>query len=248
MKKKLCLLTLVICLSFGLASCGGSDQKTVTEEETEEKEDEASQYPGTWEITKVNVDGSDFTIDELEAMGDTSMSGMQLVIKDGGKCAIIEQGESTGIVDWSETETGIDMGVQKLTLDGEMLVLENNGNKMYFEKVSSEQSIPKKEAATDSADNAATETSSSEEVSADFKQTMDEYEAFFNEYLDFMDTYNSSTDPTALMDDYQSIMTQYTETMDALNSIDTSSLSTADLNYYTEVSTRISQKLVEAGQ
>lgn len=94
---------------------------------------------------------------------------------------------------------------------------------------------------TESTDDAKT----SDEVTPEFKQAMDEYEAFFDEYVDFMNTYASSTDQMSMMADYQDYMTQYTETMEAMDAIDTSTLSDADLAYYTEVSGRISQKLLE---
>lgn len=140
------------------------------------------------------------------------------------------------------------MGVQELVKEDSYLVMTmDNGNKMYYEKTSDDQTIPNKEGAgqeettTDSTDTVDTST----EVTPEFKQAMDEYEAFFDEYVDFMNTYSSSTDQMSMMADYQDYMTQYTETMEAMDAIDTTTLSSADLAYYTEVSGRISQKLLE---
>lgn len=85
-------------------------------------------------------------------------------------------------------------------------------------------------------------------VSADFKQTMDSYEAFFNEYVDFMKAYQADPTSSEMLSQYADVMSRYSETMSALDSIDESSLSTADYAYYAEVNARIVSKLAEIGQ
>lgn len=85
-------------------------------------------------------------------------------------------------------------------------------------------------------------------VSPDFKATMDEYEAFFNEYCDFMESYSQNPSDPMLIAEYASMMSQYSDTMAALEAIDESSLSAADSAYYLEVQTRINQRLLEVGE
>lgn len=82
--------------------------------------------------------------------------------------------------------------------------------------------------------------------SPSFKETMDAYEAFFDEYITFMQTYTESDNTLSMLTDLANMMTRYTETMESLNSIDTNSLSTADELYYIEVMTRINAKLASA--
>ena len=53
--------------------------------------------------------------------------------------------------------------------------------------------------------------SASQQVSADFKKSMDEYEQFFNKYADFVKTYKDSGSPAAMA--YADVMAQYGETM-----------------------------------
>lgn len=81
-------------------------------------------------------------------------------------------------------------------------------------------------------------------VSAEFKEVMDSYEAFFDEYAAFMENYKNAGNPTSMMMDYLSFLTRYAEAMQKLDEIDTDSLSTADMAYYTQVMLRISAKLV----
>ncbi len=83
-------------------------------------------------------------------------------------------------------------------------------------------------------------------VSPEFKKTMDEYEAFFNEYAEFMKKYNNSDDAMSMLNDYLSMLTRYSEAIDGLDKIDTEALSAADYAYYTEVMLRIDAKLLEA--
>lgn len=79
-------------------------------------------------------------------------------------------------------------------------------------------------------------------VSPDFKKTMDEYEAFFDSYVDFMKSYDIN-DPT-MMTKYADFMSKYATTMSDLEKIDEESLSTADYAYYAEVMARINSKLL----
>ena len=93
---------------------------------------------------------------------------------------------------------------------------------------------------------------SSEEISSngirqEFKDAMDSYEAFFDEYIAFMNKYNESDtdDMLEMMNDYTSYMTQYAETMEKLESVDTDELTAEEALYYTEVFSRITSKLLE---
>ena len=81
-----------------------------------------------------------------------------------------------------------------------------------------------------------------------FKATMDEYEAFFNEYVDFMLRYEDGGATAQMLVDYSSMMTRYAEVMQSLDAIDSESLSVADAAYYTEVMARITARLAELSE
>lgn len=85
--------------------------------------------------------------------------------------------------------------------------------------------------------------------SADFRATMDAYEAFINDYCDFMETYNSdSANAVSMLADYTTMMANYAEMSEQIEAIDTDTLSADDLAYYTEVMARVAQRLAEIGQ
>lgn len=85
---------------------------------------------------------------------------------------------------------------------------------------------------------------SSDGITPEFKETMDSYEAFFDEYIAFMDKFETSDNTLAMLTEFSDYMTSYADTMDKLDAIDESELSVADSIYYAEVSARISQKLL----
>lgn len=86
---------------------------------------------------------------------------------------------------------------------------------------------------------------SSDGIRPEFKQVMDSYEEFFNEYIAFMKKYETSDNSFGMLTDYLEFMTQYMETMEELENMDTDDLSSDELLYYTEVMLRINQKLYE---
>ena len=94
-------------------------------------------------------------------------------------------------------------------------------------------------------ESSAVQTAATDEINPEFKKTVDDCEAFFDEYVAFMQKYQESGDTEALVADYTDFMTRYTDMMAALEEIDESTLNDAEKAYYTEVSARILQKVSE---
>ena len=124
MKKVISLLLAIMMIAVVLAGCDGKTDKLV----------------GTWKAASVELDGTKYTISELEAMGDDSMSEAQIVIKESGK-AYVADGNDGDIVDWVKTETGVKIGEQECTIVDGMICLEYGEGKVYFKKVSDSQTI-----------------------------------------------------------------------------------------------------------
>lgn len=85
----------------------------------------------------------------------------------------------------------------------------------------------------------------SDTVTPSFKEMMDSYEAFFDEYIDFMKNYKENPSDLSLLSEYTEYLSKYSDYMSKLSAVDTDSLSAADLAYYTEVNARITKKLAE---
>lgn len=83
-------------------------------------------------------------------------------------------------------------------------------------------------------------------VNPDFKATMDEYEAFYDGYINFMKTYNATDDVAALMTSYLDWMSRLATWSEKIDAIDEDSLSAADDAYFLLVTLRIEKKSLEA--
>ena len=93
-------------------------------------------YVGTWELDHVVIGGSTFTPSELKAVGQDIQSG--LVLKDGGK-AFMTWGSDQGVLDWSETENGIQIDNLIFTMEDGFLRVGSEDAILYFKKVSESQ-------------------------------------------------------------------------------------------------------------
>ncbi|MBQ4066140.1 MAG: hypothetical protein IJD22_00720 [Clostridia bacterium] len=92
-----------------------------------------------------------------------------------------------------------------------------------------------------------TDNSSDDAVDPAFKATMDSYEKFFKNYLDFLNQYEDNPADLSLISKYTDYMNQYIDTLSKLEAIDESTLGTAELAYYTEAMVRINAMLVNIG-
>ena len=94
---------------------------------------------------------------------------------------------------------------------------------------------------------------SSGEVTPEFKEMMDSYEAFMNQYCDFMVKYANATnsgDSAALLAmtaDYAYLVQQELDWAGKMDGVDESALGPADDAYYLEVQGRVLKKLGETG-
>ena len=106
----------------------------------------------------------------------------------------------------------------------------------------------------DSAGESESEESESEEsesgdgssgIRPDFKEMMDSYEAFMDEYVEFMKRMSEDPGNLDLLSDYADIMIKYADWGKKIEALDESEMSSEEAAYYTEVTLRVSQKLLE---
>ena len=84
-------------------------------------------------------------------------------------------------------------------------------------------------------------------ITVSFKEEMDAYEDFMNEYCDFLEHYDPSD--LSMLTKYADLMAKYAVFMEKIEKIDENELTEADLAYYLEVNARILERLskVNAG-
>lgn len=78
-----------------------------------------------------------------------------------------------------------------------------------------------------------------------FKEAMDSYEAFYDEYVAFMQKYNDSDNTLAMLPDYLKLVAQAEEANKKIDEWDDGTMNDTELKYYIEVTSRISQKLID---
>ena len=103
--------------------------------------------------------------------------------------------------------------------------------------------------ADDPIDNTIVETEGTEDLvdgmRPEFKEAMDAYEAFYDEYCSFMAKYNENPSDMTLLLKYGEMLTKAVEMDEAFGEWDETELNAEELKYYIEVNNRVMQKLVD---
>lgn len=86
---------------------------------------------------------------------------------------------------------------------------------------------------------------SAENIRPEFKEAMDAYEAFYDEYCDFMKKYAENPYDITLLAKYGEMLTKAEEMNEAFEKWEEDELSNAELKYYLDVNNRVMQKLLE---
>lgn len=84
------------------------------------------------------------------------------------------------------------------------------------------------------------------EVTPELKAFLDSYEAYMDEYIDFLIKYSESPDDITLITEYAQMQLKYAEFAKAIEEYDQEEMSDADLAYYVEVISRVNAKLIDA--
>ncbi|MBR2289415.1 MAG: hypothetical protein IJ867_02065 [Clostridia bacterium] len=83
-------------------------------------------------------------------------------------------------------------------------------------------------------------------LSAEFKKAMDSYEKFMEEYISFMKRYAVNPSDISLLTEYSNYLEKYNQMIEDFEKWDSEDLNDAEMAYYIEVQTRVSQKLSKA--
>lgn len=108
-----------------------------------------------------------------------------------------------------------------------------------------EESTPSEEIPLKEADDRVSSEQLADGMRPDFKEAMDSYEAFYDEYCDFMKKYNENPGELSLIMEYADMLTRSAEMTKKFEEWNSDDLNDAEMKYYLEVNTRVSQKLLE---
>lgn len=221
-----------------------------------------SKYYGTWEVASVEKGDSTFTIEELEAMEDYSLSNFKIVIKEGGSAYISEEGNDA-VVDWSLEGDVLKIGVRECQITDDTISIENNGNAINLKKTSDEQTITGEEAqtatmesvvqttiaesATESESVADTATNTSSEMPA-WKEFLADYEAWVDNYVEVAKKYSDNPTDMSILSDYTDMMAELSEWQTKATDVqnELQEASPAEVAEYAAEVARIAAKIAEA--
>lgn len=91
-------------------------------------------------------------------------------------------------------------------------------------------------------------SSNSSGMRPEFKEAMDSYEAFYDEYCAFMKKYNANPSDMSLLAEYGDMMSELAEMNEKFKEWEGNDLNTEELKYYVEVNNRVTQKLLAVTQ
>lgn len=235
MKKRIFALAVAICLLLSLGACGEKEETKKTEKKP----------TITWVTTGI---------------------GSLLPTPESGKVEITYDSADSFEADVTDiTKEDFSKYVEECKKNG-FTVDYSNISDSYYAKDSKDNSLSiiffdddetmnimvtaKKKEIKTTTEKATKENNSSSGVNADFKKTLDSYEAFIDEYVAFMKKYNNSADVTSMMTDYANYVSKYAEVINELDKLEKEkdSLSAADCAYFVKVNARITKKVAEVAQ
>lgn len=91
-------------------------------------------------------------------------------------------------------------------------------------------------------------TEASGDIRPEFKEVLDGYESFMNEYCEFMKKYSESDDIASMAMDYVKMIQEEVEWLEKIDNLEDEAMNAAEAKYYAEVTLRVSQKLIEVSQ
>lgn len=205
-------------------------------------------FSGTWQISCIEYEGSKFTVDEWKTMEDEDLSEFYIILKEGGKAYIYDDGYGD-LVDWLKSEDSIMIGDEKCDIVDGNICLDYYGDKIYLQKTSDNQEITKDDKSDDN-ENEDTEdvedTDYDTSDDANWKQFLKDYEAWVDDYIVVLKKYKENPTDASILSDYSEMVSEMVDWSDKADEIELELEDTdAALEYSAEL-LRIAGKLSEA--
>ena len=164
--------------------------------------------------------------------------------EDGYYLSLSYEGNNIMLIRIDEPQKGAEAaaGTENVTEETAKQEVEETVAESRTEEIATESETEEQQPAMDSD----TSTVGEDGMRKDFKEAMDSYEAFMNEYCDFMEKYSKNPTDASLMADYMSYMSKYDDFIKKFDQWGGEDLNDAEFAYYMEVQTRAYERLAEA--
>lgn len=163
--------------------------------------------------------------------------------EDGYYLSLSYEGNNIMLIRIDEPQKGAEAaaGTENATEETAKQEVEETVAESRTEEIATESKAEEQQPAMDS-DNS---TVGEDGLRKDFKEAMDSYEAFMNEYCDFMEKYSKNPTDASLMADYMSYMSKYDDFTKKFDQWGGEDLNDEEFAYYMEVQTRVYKRLAE---
>lgn len=226
--------------------------QTAPTETTSGKRD-ADFYSGTWVIAGVRIDGVDFTLEQITAFGAEGLDSVRLVLSSNGSCQLTTPEDSI-IAVWTADEDGIQIDELPLPYNDGQLLLETADCSFILEKQSDNQTFTEDAAPAETEEETTAptteaptepETTAATGIRKEFKDAMDSYEAFYDEYFAFMEEYKKNPTNLSLLGKYAEMLTKVEDMDKKFKAWETGDLTNEELKYYMDVLNRVQKKMID---
>ncbi len=263
--KKLLTLLMIVLLLAGCSGRKSDDSSPAAKPEPAAvkpaAKDPSEKYYGAWRTSGIYTNGARFDMEQVAAMGEDSLDLIFIFSKDGKAVAYSSYYDQVEEATWTmgENNNSIVIGDLELFVEEDELVMGTDEDKLYLAKISDRQDkgyldelleeengqeeiAPVEEPESEQEQESVSENTIRPEV----KEAIDAYEAFVDEYCEFMKKYSESdgTDLSILSDyfTFMSKLEDYTSKMDDMED----DLTDAEYWYYIEVLNRCNEKMLKA--
>jgi len=89
------------------------------------------------------------------------------------------------------------------------------------------------------------ETTAATGLRPEFKEAMDSYEAFYNEYCDLLKKYMNNPSDLSILTKYMSLMGKLSDMDEKFKAWESEDLNNEELKYYMDVNNRVMKKLLD---
>ena len=116
-------------------------------------------------------------------------------------------------------------------------------------QTSTEENSPN-DAASENTENGESDTNAklADGMRPEFKDAMDSYEAFYDEYCDILKKYTENPSDMKLLADYTDMLAKAAEMAEKFDAWENNDLNSVELKYYLDVNNRVTQKLLDVAE
>ena len=256
--KKLIALILMIVLVSSMSACGKSDDKkdevkqdevvvnqdvnkedtTIKEEEEEEKQEETKEESNLKDGMRIEFKEA---MDAYEAFYDDYIEIMKKYNQNPLDSQIIDE-YTQMLEDLSEMEDKFAKWEDEDLNDEEMKYYLALNERITTKLLNMNEEI---ESSQNKQEETKEESNLKDGMRIEFKEAMDAYEAFYDDYVDFMKKYNENPSDLTLMMELGDMTSKLSDMEDKFAKWEDEDLNDAELKYYIEVQNRVSKKLLD---